>query len=131
MPKQICSKCLHNLNAFFQFKQTCLKSEVILKQNLIELNENKSKDSVVLPIIEEEVTDDIKEELIAEEKNVIKPDKVKIKKQTEKNISNIKKSSKPHQCEICGRFLSCHSNLVQHLRRHTGTYINIVLIKWL
>lgn len=33
---------------------------------------------------------------------------------------NKKRQTRPHQCEICGKFLSCHSNLVQHMRRHTG-----------
>lgn len=108
---------MNNLNAFYQFKQTCLESEVILKQNsIVEANKRKT-DSAVLPVIDEQMTDDIEEEK-PEECVENKRNTVKIKKQ--KNINNIKKTSKPHQCEVCGRFLSCHSNLVQHLRRHTG-----------
>ncbi|KAJ8956307.1 hypothetical protein NQ318_015043 [Aromia moschata] len=47
-------------------------------------------------------------------------DECKDPKQPEINQSETKIAKYTHQCDICGKVLSCKSNLNQHIRTHTG-----------
>lgn len=38
----------------------------------------------------------------------------------EENENPKRENKKFHQCEMCGKILSCNSNLTQHRRKHTG-----------
>lgn len=35
-------------------------------------------------------------------------------------VEKVPKVKKTHQCDVCGLFLSCRSNLMQHMKGHTG-----------
>lgn len=121
-PHFICNKCLNTLKKYYEFKKTCLKNEEQYKQYIenqqiegYSTNSSRSTSPFIndlssrspSPILEDEVSEQIICEITP---NVVLKNDSKVKK----------KSTKQYQCETCGKFLSNHSNLVQHTRKHTG-----------
>lgn len=145
LPGQICKKCVTNLVALYKFKKCVNENEKKLQQILSNLKDSTKKDSsfvrepqndyvqavdlktdtefVKINSADEssETEDIIVDEPVAEIKYETAQ---KVEAKTESNERDNKHhselSSKSSQCEICGKILSCHSNLVLHKRRHTG-----------
>lgn len=109
LPQEICNKCVYNLSAFYQFRVACLKSNEILQNSLKNNDKILPYDKTEIP----EKRDESPEITVKGENPAASATTVK--------TANSSKS----QCEICGKFLSCHSNLVQHMRKHTGILVTL------
>lgn len=141
LPGQICKKCVTNLVALYKFKKSVNENEKKLQQILSNLKDTTKKDSSFVrdPQINSPQAIELKtdpefikissvddsseaEDIIVDEPvpEIKYEAETKIESNEHENKHPSELTSKSSQCEICGKILSCHSNLVLHKRRHTG-----------
>ncbi|XP_077294315.1 uncharacterized protein LOC143916823 isoform X2 [Arctopsyche grandis] len=120
MPQFICSVCSEKLETAFEFRKQCENSDNALR---IQLNNTYSKETIFE--IHNSFIKDL-EYTSCDNKHVdhfninSKPIQSLTNKDT-KNVKNILKKNKPiHQCETCGKIFNKNSQLVVHIRTHTG-----------
>ncbi|KAJ2942667.1 hypothetical protein O0L34_g11210 [Tuta absoluta] len=121
LPKQICSNCMIKLGIAYHFKQTCMSSDIRLRQYL------------GLPITEKTVDAAVMTDPIVTHQTIIKKCKCK-QSQPKKSSSNYRRKAetekqktgpkpKPkqiHACYQCNKEFRCQAQLDMHVRTHTG-----------
>ncbi|CAH1971480.1 unnamed protein product [Acanthoscelides obtectus] len=126
-PQKICLKCIKLLVSFYKFKNTVLESDKRLHEILAQEDKADQENTnhkigpsevinATVPIVEP-----IKAENFDFDEISVRDDSLYNSSESEAEIEDKSREKIPiNKCEICGKFLSCKSNLTQHIRRHTG-----------
>ncbi|RZB89886.1 Armet and/or zf-AD domain containing protein [Asbolus verrucosus] len=122
LPSEICKKCANALVAFYKFKKTIIENDNKLRQKLLSLT---SKIEIKSEIDDNNAIFETKQAVVVgnTENDSNKRPELAVKCEDERHeTKSIKrlKANQTHQCDVCGHILSCRSNLIQHMKRHTG-----------